>query len=86
MRPSVGWAGVVGSGLIAGVPFTLSLLIADLACTGETLEEAKLGVLVAALGATVLTLAFYRVIALLPVRARTRALLGTGGRLQRPRH
>ena len=35
VRPSVGWAGVVGSGLIAGVPFTLSLLIADLAFTGQ---------------------------------------------------
>ncbi|MEV5967448.1 Na+/H+ antiporter NhaA [Kribbella sp. NPDC051952] len=81
VRPSVGWAGVVGSGLIAGVPFTLSLLIADLAFTGTALEEAKLGVLAAALGAAVLTLAFYRVIALLPARARTRALLGTGGQL-----
>ena len=45
------------------------------------MEEAKLGVLAAALGAAVLTLVFYRVIALLPVRARTRALLGTGGQL-----
>lgn len=81
VRPSVGWAGVVGSGLIAGVPFTLSLLIADLAFTGSTLEEAKLGVLAAALGAAVLTLIFYRVIDLLPVRARTRALLGTGHQL-----
>ena len=81
VRPSVGWAGVVGSGLIAGVPFTLSLLIADLAFTGTALEEAKLGVLAAALAAAVLTLAFYRVITLLPARARTRALLGTGGQL-----
>ncbi|HET6985662.1 MAG TPA: Na+/H+ antiporter NhaA [Kribbella sp.] len=81
VRPSVGWAGVVGSGMIAGVPFTVSLLIADLAFTGTTLDEAKLGVLVAAVAAAVLTLAFYRVIALLPVRARTRALLGTGGQL-----
>jgi Na+/H+ antiporter NhaA len=81
VRPSVGWAGVVGSGLIAGVPFTLSLLIADLAFTGTTLEEAKLGVLAAALTAAVLTLAFYRAVALLPARSQTRALLGTGRQL-----
>lgn len=81
VRPSVGWAGVVGSGTIAGVPFTVSLLIADLAFTGTTLAEAKLGVLAAAVSAAAITLVFYRVIALLPVRARTRALLGTGRQL-----
>jgi protein-disulfide isomerase len=81
VRPSVGWAGVVGSGMIAGVPFTVSLLIADLAFTGPALEEAKLGVLAAAVVAAMLTLIFYRVIAVLPIRARTRALLGTGRQL-----
>jgi Na+/H+ antiporter NhaA len=58
LRPSVGWAGVVGSGTIAGVPFTLSLLIADLAFTGNTLDEAKLGVLAAAIASAVITLVF----------------------------
>jgi protein-disulfide isomerase len=72
----VGWAGVVGSGLIAGVPFTVSLLIADLALTGPALEEAKIGVLAAALAASVVTLVFYRLVA-----GRTRALLGTGRQL-----
>jgi Na+/H+ antiporter NhaA len=81
VRPTVGWAGVVGSGMIAGVPFTVSLLIADLAFTGSTLAEAKLGVLAAAIGAAVITLVFYRVIALLPIVTRTRALLGTGSQL-----
>ncbi|TCC62914.1 sodium:proton antiporter [Kribbella pittospori] len=76
VRPSVGWAGVLGSGMISGVPFTVSLLIADLAFTGPTLEEAKLGVLAAAIGAAVLSVSFYRLIGLLPVRTRTRALLG----------
>ncbi|NUR94339.1 MAG: thioredoxin domain-containing protein [Kribbellaceae bacterium] len=72
VRPSVGWAGVVGSGLIAGVPFTVSLLIADLALTGPELEEAKIGVLAAVLAAAAITLVFYRLVA-----GRTRALLGT---------
>ncbi|WP_329000749.1 Na+/H+ antiporter NhaA [Kribbella sp. NBC_00709] len=81
VRPSVGWAGVVGSGTIAGVPFTVSLLIANLAFTGNMLAEAKLGVLAAAVAAAAITLVFYRVIALMPIRARTRALLGAGHQL-----
>jgi Na+/H+ antiporter NhaA len=77
VRPSVGCAGVLGSGMMSGVPFTVSILIADLAFTGPTLEEAKLGVLAAAIGAAVLSVTFYRLIGLLPVGTRTRALLGT---------
>ena len=49
VRPPVGWAAVAGSGAIAGIGFTVSLLIATLAFNGDELEEAKLGVLSAAL-------------------------------------
>lgn len=77
VRPQVGWAAVLGSGTISGIAFTVSLLIADLAFTGEALGEAKLGVLAAALGASLLTLLVFRFIALLPAPVRTRALLGT---------
>jgi protein-disulfide isomerase len=73
----VGWAAVSGAGAIAGVGFTVSLLIATLAFTGQQLEEAKLGVLSAALCASLLTLAVFRATALLPPRLRIRALLGT---------
>ena len=34
IRPAVGWAAVLGSGTIAGIGFTVSLLIADLAFDG----------------------------------------------------
>ena len=44
MRPTVGWAAVVGSGTIAGIGFTVSFLIATLAFDGDELAEAKLGV------------------------------------------
>jgi protein-disulfide isomerase len=64
-------------GAVAGIGFTVSLLIASLAFEGEQLEEAKLGVLVAAAGATLMGWAIYRTIALLPPPARARALLGT---------
>jgi Na+/H+ antiporter NhaA len=76
IRPPVGWAGILGSGAIAGVALTVSLLIADLAFTGQALQEAKLGVLAAAVGASLLSFAFFRLIALLPAPTRLHALLG----------
>jgi Na+/H+ antiporter NhaA len=77
IRPPVGWASVAGAGAAAGIGFTISLLIASLAFSGPELEEAKLGVLIAAVGATLLSWTVYRVTALLPRRLRARALLGT---------
>jgi Na+/H+ antiporter NhaA len=76
VRPPVGWSGVVGAGAAAGIGFTISLLIASLAFEGADLEEAKLGVLIAAVGATLLSWAVYRVTRLLPQRVRMRALMG----------
>ena len=49
LRPPVGWAAVAGGGLIAGIGFTVSILIASLAFHGDQLQEAKLGVLSAAI-------------------------------------
>ena len=77
LRPPVGWAATVGGGTIAGIGFTVSLLIAALAFHGVELREAKLGVLSAALCASTLTWLVFRATAMLPRRARIRALLGT---------
>jgi Na+/H+ antiporter NhaA len=77
LRIPVGWAALAGSGAIAGIGFTVALLIADLAFAGSQLAEAKLGILSAALLAAVLAwLIFALTGRLSPVR-RTRALLGT---------
>jgi len=76
IRPPVGWASVLGGATIAGIGFTVSLLIASLAFHGLQLQEAKLGVLTAALGASILTSVVFRATALLPRRARLRALVG----------
>ena len=75
MRPPVGWAATAGGGAIAGIGFTVSLLIASLAFHGEVLEEAKLGVLSAAVCASALTWLVLRATALLPNQARIRAML-----------
>ena len=62
---------------IAGIGFTVSILIATLAFKGRQLEEAKLGVLSAALCAAALTWLVLRVTTMLPRRLRLLALLGT---------
>ena len=77
IEPPVGWAAVAGAGAIAGIGFTVSLLIATLAFHGTQLAEAKLGVLSAAIVASVATWIIFRLTALLPKRLRLRALLGT---------
>jgi Na+/H+ antiporter NhaA len=77
LRAPAGWASVIGAGTIAGIGFTVSLLIASLAFTGAELAEAKVGVLTAGLCAAILTAAVFQLTGLLPKRARARALLGT---------
>ena len=76
LRPPVGWAATIGGGAIAGIGFTVSILIASLAFDGIQLREAKLGVLSAAILASTLTWLVFRGTAMLPWRARIRALLG----------
>jgi protein-disulfide isomerase len=77
LRPPTGWVAVIGGGSIAGIGFTVALLIAGLAFHGNELAQAKVGVLAAALSASVLTWLVFRATALLPRRLRIHALLGT---------
>jgi len=77
LRPPVGWASVAGAGTIAGIGFTVSILIADLAFHGVELDQAKVGVLSAALLAATLTWLLVLVTKRLPRRTRIRMLLGT---------
>jgi Na+/H+ antiporter NhaA len=77
LRPPVGWATVAGGGTIAGIGFTVSLLIATLAFDGQELQYAKVGVLTAALLSCSVTWVVFRATALLPPRLRARAVLGT---------
>jgi Na+/H+ antiporter NhaA len=75
IRPQVGWASVTVSGMIA-IGFTVSLLIATLAFQGPELQEAKLGLLSAAVLASVLAWTVFHITALMPPRRRAVALLG----------
>ncbi|MEO3746755.1 Na+/H+ antiporter NhaA [Plantactinospora sp. B5E13] len=76
IRPAVGWAAVLGSGTIAGLGFTVSLLIATIAFDGPRLAEAKVGVLSTVLIASLVTWVVFRITAALPLPRRARALLG----------
>jgi Na+/H+ antiporter NhaA len=81
IRPTVGWAAVTGSGTIAGIGFTVSLLIATLAFRGPQLADAKLGVLSAAIVASLLTWMVFRLTALLAPARKAMALLGDAEQL-----
>ena len=77
LRPPVGWAAVLGGGTIAGIGFTVSLLIANIAFSGAQLDEAKAGVLASGLVAASVTWILFRATARLPLPLRVRALLGS---------
>ncbi len=72
----MGWLAVLGGGAAAGVAFTVSLLIADLAFAGVELQEAKLGILTAALASSISAGSVLRIGGRLPVDVKARALLG----------
>jgi Na+/H+ antiporter NhaA len=77
VRPPIGWASVLAGGSVAGIGFTVSLLIASLAFSGADLEEAKLGVLSAAVCASSVSWTVLQLTRRLPAALRLRAVLGT---------
>jgi Na+/H+ antiporter NhaA len=81
LRRSLSWPVIVGGGAVAGIGFTVSLLIASIAFEGQQLEEAKLGVLASAILASLLSWAIFRAIARLPVSTRARQIAGTAEEL-----
>jgi NhaA family Na+:H+ antiporter len=54
LDPSIGWRDVIGVALLAGIGFTVSLLVADLSFTGTERDAAKTAVLAGSLGAAIL--------------------------------
>ncbi len=74
---SLSWPVIAGGGAVGGIGFTVALLISSIAFHGPQLEEAKLGVLGAALLATLVSWAAFRLIAKLPAPVRARQIIGT---------
>ncbi len=76
-RPTISWPVLAGGGTVAGIGFTVSLLISSIAFSGERLDEAKLGVLGSSILAPLLAWCVFRVIARLPSAVRARQISGT---------
>lgn len=68
---TVPWAPLAGAATVAGIGFTVSLLIADISFEGRELEEAKLGILGASLLASLAAWVVFSVIHRLPPAAGT---------------
>jgi Na+/H+ antiporter NhaA len=71
------WPGIAGDGAVAGVGFTVALLICSLAFQGRQLQEATLGVLAAGVLASLTGWMAFRVITRLPTSVRARQLIHT---------
>ncbi len=81
-RLAVTWPGLLGTGAAAGIGFTVSLLIVGLAFAGgRPLDEAKLGVLAAAVVSPLVARTVFRVIARLPAAVRARQMGRTAAQL-----
>jgi Na+/H+ antiporter NhaA len=76
IAPPVGWASVIGGGAVAGLGFTVSLLISTLAFHGEELSEAKLGILTTLVAAPLASWGVVRVTGRLPRALKLRLLIG----------
>jgi Na+/H+ antiporter NhaA len=77
LRRSLSWPAIAGGAAVAGIGFTVSLLISSIAFHGRQLEEAKLGVLAAAVAASGLAWVVFTIIRRLPANVRARQILGT---------
>jgi Na+/H+ antiporter NhaA len=76
-RLVVTWPGLAGTAAVAGIGFTVSLLIAGLAFHGAELDEAKLGVLATAIVSPLIALGIFRAMAHIPDTVRARQLRRT---------
>jgi protein-disulfide isomerase len=77
VRPALSWPSLAGGGAVAGVGFTVALLISSLAFHGERLAEAKLGVLASAIVAPLVAWCVFRLVRLLPQAVRARQIVAT---------
>jgi Na+/H+ antiporter NhaA len=76
-RPTLSWPVLAGGGAVAGIGFTVSLLISTLAFAGEQLREAKLGVLATVIVAPLAARAAFVFVRRLPGSVRARQVVGT---------
>jgi Na+/H+ antiporter NhaA len=76
-RPPISGPLLAAGGAVAGIGFTVSLLISSLAFTGVRLDEAKLGALATVVLAPAVGWVALRLVAKLPATTRARQIAGT---------
>jgi Na+/H+ antiporter NhaA len=76
-RPLLSWPSLAGGGAVAGIGFTVSLLISSLAFTGPRLDQAKLGVLCSAVIAPLVAWIVFGLVRRVPATVRARQIVGT---------
>jgi Na+/H+ antiporter NhaA len=76
-RPALSWPSLAGGGAVAGIGFTVALLISSLAFHGQRLGEAKLGVLGSAILAPLVAWCVFAIIRRLPSQVLARGIVGT---------
>jgi Na+/H+ antiporter NhaA len=81
LRPVLSWPMIGGGAAVAGIGFTVSILISSLAFKGQQLDEAKLGVLSAAVLSSLVAWVVFRAIERLPDPVRARQIAGTADEL-----
>jgi Na+/H+ antiporter NhaA len=81
LRLPISWPVLTGGAAVAGIGFTVSLLIANRAFSGRDLDEAKIGVLVSAVLAGLIGFVAFRVVRRLPEAVRARQIAGTASEL-----
>jgi Na+/H+ antiporter NhaA len=77
LQRALSWPVIAGGGAVAGVGFTVSILISSLAFDGSQLEQAKIGVLAAAIVSPLVAWTIFQVVKRLPDEVRARQIAGT---------
>jgi Na+/H+ antiporter NhaA len=77
LRRALSWPVAFGGATVAGIGFTVSLLIASLAFHGDQLDQAKVGVLATVIVASGLATVVFRIVRRLPTSVRQRQIAAT---------
>jgi Na+/H+ antiporter NhaA len=78
-RPSLSWPALAGGAQVAGIGFTVSLLISDLAFHNRDLQEAQLGVIASVIVAPLLAWGVFAIYRRLPTQFLARQIGSTPG-------
>jgi Na+/H+ antiporter NhaA len=81
LRPTVTWPVLAGGGAVAGIGFTVSLLVANLAFEGALLDQAKIGILATGIVSPLVAWAIIQIVKRLPDTLRARQLGRVAGQI-----